>query len=127
MPGRCRSSEWRKEYVEVVAVGEGELDHAGVLLDLVEDPQRGGDERGGVVEVAEVRRTERHELVEFVLVQLQVLQTRPPDDAAQRMAHKTYLKVLQLQRIYVVLDLDGQAMRGFLNLLLSLALINRRE
>ena len=41
-------------YIKFVAVREGQFDHAGVLLDLVEDPEGGGDEGGGVVEVAEV-------------------------------------------------------------------------
>lgn len=66
-------------------------------------------------------------MVELVLVKLQVLETGPANNAAQRMAYKTYLKVLQLQGINVVLDFDGQAMRGLLNFLFSLALIHRRE
>ena len=80
-----------------------------------------------MVEVAEVRRAEGDELVELVLVQLQVLQAGPPDDAAQRVADEAYLEVLQLQGVYVVLDLDGQAVRGLFDFLLGLALIDRGQ
>lgn len=74
-----------------------------------------------------MRRTKGYKLVEFVLMQLQVLETRPADDSSKRMAYKIDLKVLQLQRINIILDLNGQPMRGLLNLLLSLALIHRRQ
>ena len=70
-------------FLGVGAVGHGELLEAVAVLELLQHPDAGLDDRGGVDLVAEVRRGEGEEGVELVLHVHQPRQGRSDDHSSQ--------------------------------------------
>ena len=80
-----------------------------------------------MIEVAKMRRTYGHKMVEFSFVELKVFKTSPGNDASKRMADKTNLVFLDVNVIEKILDLNSQSMSRFLDILFSSPLIHIRK
>lgn len=77
-----------------------------------------------MVEVSEVGRADGDHMVKFTFVGLQVFERSSGDKTSHRVAHKTHLVLLNVDRVEKILHLDGQSMRRLLYILLRPSLIN---